>query len=92
MTNNTTALNILKWLGGNKFLSMTGVTNLIYDNDSLSMKLKKNESKSTHLTIKIQENDLYSMKFTKYTPYKFNIRTGKETQEKRITIANFKDI
>jgi hypothetical protein len=92
MNNNTVALNILKWLGGNKFLAMTGTTNLIYDNDFLSMKLKNNQSKTNKLEINLNNKDLYDIKFYKYIPLKFNSKTGKFSGDKIINVVAFKDV
>lgn len=66
------AQTILKQLGGNKFLAMTGAYNLGGSKDSLSMKLRRNKSKSNYLVITLNADDTYSMTFKK-----FSMRTGK---------------
>ena len=57
------ATEILKQLGGNKFIVMTGSKNLVAGKNSLSMKLSRNESKANHLKIELTPMDVYSMKF-----------------------------
>ncbi|BAV39357.1 hypothetical protein BPT24_237 [Tenacibaculum phage pT24] len=59
---------ILEQLGGNKFLTMTGVTNLIKSDKDLylSMKLRRNKSKAQYLKITLNANDTYTMEFSKF--------------------------
>ena len=65
---------ILKQLGGNKFIAMTGAKNLGYSDNSLSFKIGKNKSKATHVEIEYDRGkDLYNMIF-------FNIR-GTDVKE-----------
>ncbi len=54
---------ILQQLGGSKFTAMTGTTGFVYSDKSLSMKLTRNKSAATHLTITLQCDDLYSLHF-----------------------------
>jgi len=59
---------ILKQLGGNKFLVMTGSKNLLYsatENNFLSMKLTANKLKAQYLKITLDSTDTYTMEFTK---------------------------
>ena len=58
-----TANTILNQLGGNKFIAMTGSKNFAATQSSLSMKLSKNISNATHLTITLNSIDLYDVKF-----------------------------
>lgn len=64
---NTIAMETLKQLGGNKFLVMTGSKNLLSDGNKLHMNLVKNQSKANKLTITLNDNDTYTMKFFKFT-------------------------
>lgn len=57
------AKTILNQLGGNKFLVMTGVQNLVADTNSLTMKLRSNTSKCKWLRITLNSSDLYDMEF-----------------------------
>ncbi len=56
---------ILKQLGGRRFLMMTGAKNLVYDNQdlSISMKIMRNAKKVTHVKIKLNSLDLYDLTF-----------------------------
>lgn len=59
---------ILKQLGGNKFIVMTGANNFVYGDDEngnpmLTMQLKRNVSKAKYLTITLNAMDTYNMKF-----------------------------
>ena len=60
----TPAEIILDQLGGDKFISMTGCTNIFQSNEgqTLSMHLPKNESKAKYLRITLTD-DLYLMEF-----------------------------
>lgn len=62
---NEVAATILNQLGGNKFLAMTGCYNLATNGDDLIMKLRRNASGATHLTIKLNSSDLYDVTFMK---------------------------
>lgn len=73
------ATTILDQLGGNKFIVMTGSKNFIADseNDSLTMKLARNEGKATHLRITLTPMDVYKMEWLKVSnPTKRNGYTG----------------
>ena len=56
MADMTVANEILRQLGGNKFLVMTGANHLIGDTYSLSMKLPRNMSKANSLTIELMSS------------------------------------
>lgn len=75
MVDMTVANEILRQLGGNKFLIMTGANHLIRDTYSLSMKLPRNMSKANRLTIELQADDTYKMRFRKHTPDRLNKKT-----------------
>lgn len=59
----TTALEILKQLGGNKFLVMTGSKNLVSTGEGLRMTLTRNKIGAKYLDITLTSLDLYLMKF-----------------------------
>ena len=75
MSNNIVAMEILKQLGGNKFLAMTGAKNLVYDDNSLNMKLPKNMSQANYLKITLNSLDTYDLRFYKVTGGKMNMKT-----------------
>lgn len=57
------AKTILSQLGGRKFIAMTGSTNFIAGEYSLSMTLKPNKLKAKFLKITLDPNDTYTMTF-----------------------------
>lgn len=67
-----TAYTILEQLGGRRFISMTGASNLAGDDKSLQFKIMKNAKKVTHVSIEL-ENDFYNVVF-------YNVR-GLETKK-----------
>jgi hypothetical protein len=61
------AETILKQLGGNRFLAMTGAHTLIADKNALIMTLRRNKSKATRLRIELDAgSDTYRMNFYKF--------------------------
>lgn len=64
-TDKTVAIEILKQLGGNKFIAMTGAKNLTCDNNSmgfqLSSRLTKNKSSFCKITLTVM--DTYDVEF-----------------------------
>ena len=59
----TVATEILRQLGGRKFLAMTGCKNLLGGDNHLQMHLAKNKSKAKYLTITLDVFDTYTMTF-----------------------------
>jgi hypothetical protein len=59
------AETILKQLGGQKFIVMTGSKNFIAGDYSLSFKLSRNGSKANYCRITLNGKDLYDMEFFK---------------------------
>ena len=84
---------ILKQLGGNRFLAMTGAKNLVGDGNTLRMKLPRNGSKANSLWITLDEGkELYSMRFFKYTPGRLDIKTGKFIEDKVTNEVVYQDV
>ena len=54
---------ILKQLGGNKFIAMTGAKNLGTNGKDLSFSIGRNAKKVTHVHIKLTSMDLYDVEF-----------------------------
>ena len=76
------AENILKQLGGNMFLAMTGAKNLAYSDNGISMKIGRNAKKVTHVQITLNDLDLYDVEY-------FSIRgTNYKTTAKSESIYN----
>lgn len=76
------ASTILEQLGGNKFLAMTGARDLIADGNTLRMTLPKNMSKANRLSITLDADDTYTVRFYRFTAGRFNPKTLKFTEEK----------
>jgi hypothetical protein len=58
------AKEILRQLGGNRFVAMTGSKNFVADEKSLTMRLTRNKLSAMWLTITLSK-DYYTMTFTK---------------------------
>lgn len=71
---NQVALTILNQLGGRLFVAMTGAT-CLSDKDSLIVKLPSRFSPTgiNHLTVKLTEDDLYTMTFGKVRGLKYTV-------------------
>jgi hypothetical protein len=63
MTDMTVARTILDQLGGARFVTMTGATNLDSTEDSLSFKLGVNPKRVSHVRVTLTPADLYSVSF-----------------------------
>src|SRR5210317_273426 len=57
------ASELLKQLGGNKFISMTGAKNLTFSGLGLVMQIGKNSKGVTHVRFKLSSKDLYDVDF-----------------------------
>lgn len=57
------AHEILKQLGGNRFIAMTGASNLTGRPDGLSFKIGKNAKKVTHVRVTLTAMDDYDVEF-----------------------------
>ena len=81
------AETILKWLGVNKFLAMTGAKNLVKDKKTLMFMLGRNKASANKVIITLNSSDLYDVEFGrirsgKYkTLKKFNDVFGAQLQE-----------
>jgi hypothetical protein len=76
MTENQIIANeILKQLGGNKFITMTGSKNFLAIENGISMKLTRNGSKANMLEIKLNGKDLYDVRFYRYSGGRMNMKT-----------------
>lgn len=65
---------IIKQLGGNKFIAMTGAKNFGFDKNSLTFKIGRNSGKCNHVRITINfGQDLYEMEFLSVRNYKVKV-------------------
>ena len=71
------AEQILLQLGGRKFVAMTGSSHFLADEDSLSMRLIRNQSGANRLRITLRWDDLYDMSFFYYRLPQYRVRNGK---------------
>ena len=62
-TNLKVANEILRQLGGDRFIIMTGAKNLVGDDNSLSFKIMRNSNKITHVKIELHFMDTYDITF-----------------------------
>lgn len=62
-TTTNVANEILRQLGGNRFATMTGAKNLVAIENGLTLKLGRNASGITHLTVTLDPSDTYTVRF-----------------------------
>lgn len=62
-TDMTVAKEILRQLGGNKFIAMTGAKNFGATDNSLTFKIGKNSSSANWVKIVLNGKDLYDLSF-----------------------------
>lgn len=62
-TNLKVASEILRQLGGNRFIAMTGAKNFAADDNGMSFKIMRNSNKVTHVSIKLNFMDTYDITF-----------------------------
>lgn len=67
---------IYQQLGGNRFAIMTGSKNFAAGQYFLTMHLSKNHSKAKYLTIELQPNDTYTMRFMDKNTNEINVFEG----------------
>jgi len=65
MTDLTVANTILEQLGGRRFLAMTGAKNLSGTDDSLVFALPRNPRHVTHVRVRLDPSDTYTVTFWK---------------------------
>ena len=83
---------ILNQLGGNHFLAMTGVKNLLADGNTLRMTLPKNGSRANRLWITLEADDTYTMHFFRFTAGRLNRKTFTWTDDKKVDVEIFKNV
>lgn len=62
-TDKTVAIEILKQLGGNRFVAMVGANNLVCSNNMMAFKFMRNPSKANYCRITLNAWDTYKMEF-----------------------------
>ena len=88
------AEQILLQLGGRRFVAMTGSSHFLADEDSLSMRLIRNQSGANRLRITLRGDDLYDMSFFYYRLPQYRVRNGKvvETPEMHREIKTYEGV
>ena len=76
------ASELLKQLGGNKFISMTGAKNLSFSGLGLTMQIGKNSKGVTHVRFQLSSKDLYDITF--YSIRGSNVKT--KSKEKGVYV------
>ena len=92
MENQQVARKIIEQLGGNKFFAMTGAKGLLSEENKLHMTLQKNMSIANKLTITLDPDDTYSMKFYKFTMGRLNMKTFVYSENKEKEVKTFKGV
>lgn len=54
---------LIKQLGGNRFIAMTGAKNFIGHENGISFKIMRNPMKVTHVAIDLDPSDTYTLEF-----------------------------
>lgn len=83
---------ILRQLGGNRFLAMTGAKNLCGDGNTLRMTLPRNGSKANRLWVTLNGNDLYDMRFFKFRMGRIDLKTGAYIEDKVSDEVEYHDL
>jgi hypothetical protein len=69
------AKEILRQMGGNRFIAMTGAKQFVYSQDSLQFAIGRNQSGANKIRVTLTPEDLYKVEFFKYSPSTFEIKT-----------------
>lgn len=62
-TDKSVAVEILKQLGGNRFIAMVGARNLVCSNNMMAFKFMRNQSKANYCRITLGAMDTYKVEF-----------------------------
>lgn len=62
-TNKSVAIEILKQLGGNRFIMMVGAKNLVCSKNMMAFKFMRNRSKANYCRITLTVWDTYKVEF-----------------------------
>ena len=84
---------IFNQLGGGRFVAFTGCKDFVGDKNSLRMSLPRNGSKANRLTITYNPGlDTYSMRFWRYTSFRFDHKRGIIHPEKFTDLKVVEDV
>ena len=85
------AHEILRQLGGSKFLVMTG-SKPVTDGNTLRIHLKKNMSKANRLYITLEADDTYTMRFFRYIAGRLDKKTLEWKEDKVVEIKTVEGV
>lgn len=86
---NQVAETILKQLGGNKFIAMTGAKQFVDRGESLSFKIGRNSTSTNYILITLDASDTYTVSFQRVTMSRKTFETKtKVIQEHSMTYAD----
>lgn len=74
-TDLTIATEIMRQIGGRRFMAMTGSRNPIAGERSLSFNLARNASRAKYMTIELQADDTYTVTFSRLVRKTYEIVT-----------------
>lgn len=82
------AETILRQLGGNKFIVMTGAKNFLAlpNGGGLGMSIPRNMSKANRLKIKLMPDDTYTLEWIKFSPARWMPKQLKFSEDKITTL------
>lgn len=92
MSSNVVAQEILKQLGGRRFVVMTGAKNFVYDDNSLWFHIPRNASKANYVKITLNGKDLYDVEFRTVRVGRFSFKTGKMSKDVNNIVKRFEDV
>ena len=72
------AETILTQLGGGRFAAMTGCNHFVSDGYTLHMHIPRNGSRANRLSITLDPDDTYTMRFSRYTPGRLKVDSKKQ--------------
>lgn len=83
--------NIIREQIGSGAFAMMGAKNILGSEDSLQWKLGRVAKKISHVTVTLDENDTYTVRFDRVTRVAFGAKTGKWTGGVKM-IAEFEGV
>ncbi len=67
---------IMRQLGGRMFIAMTGAKNMVYDTNSVFMKIGKNSKGVSHFRVTLDPNDTYTVEFFSYSKMNLKLKSS----------------
>lgn len=89
---NVVCETIMQQLGGSKFHAMTGCKPIVFDKNTVLLSIPRNMSKANRLSITLDADDTYSMRFFRFTHGRLSTKTYKMTPDKETDVASYSGI